>query len=84
MVQVLQHEPFYNCGTWSDAAAGVYIGWVLRKGGIRCRGMPFRNEDGNRTFLLGRGISGTWNDGASAATRACDSQMTAVISGASV
>src|SRR4030095_11138544 len=31
MVQTLRHEPFYETGTWSDDAMGVYVGWALRK-----------------------------------------------------
>ena len=45
MVKCLHHEPFYNCGTWSDPELGVYIGWVARRGSF-ADGMPVRNEDG--------------------------------------
>lgn len=45
MVKCLRHEPFYNCGTWSDPEHGVYIGWVARRGSF-ADDMPVRNEDG--------------------------------------
>ena len=45
MVKCLRHEPFYNCGTWSDPEHGVYVGWVARRGSF-ADGMPVRNEDG--------------------------------------
>lgn len=45
MVKSLQHEPFYNSGTWSDPEHGVYVGWVARRGSFADQ-MPIRNEDG--------------------------------------
>ncbi|MGA3090289.1 MAG: asparagine synthase-related protein [Terriglobales bacterium] len=45
MVKCLRHEPFYNCGTWSDEEHGIYVGWVARRGSF-ADGMPVRNEDG--------------------------------------
>lgn len=45
MVKCLRHEPFYNCGTWSDPEHCVYVGWVARRGSF-ADGMPVRNEDG--------------------------------------
>jgi len=45
MVKCLRHEPFYNCGTWSDPEHGVYVGWVARRSSF-ADGMPVRNEDG--------------------------------------
>jgi asparagine synthase (glutamine-hydrolysing) len=51
MVKCLRHEPFYNCGTWSDPELGVYIGWVARSGSF-ADGMPVRNEDGQITLFF--------------------------------
>jgi asparagine synthase (glutamine-hydrolysing) len=51
MVKCLQHEPFYNCGTWSDPEQGVYVGWVAR-GNSFADGMPVRNEDGRITLFI--------------------------------
>lgn len=51
MVKCLHHEPFYNCGTWSDPELGVYIGWVARRGSFS-DGMPVRNEDGQVTLFF--------------------------------
>jgi len=45
MVGAQRHENFYTCGTWSDEALGVYVGWVARRGSF-CDGMPLRNESG--------------------------------------
>lgn len=45
MVKSLRHEPFYNCGTWSDPEQGIYVGWVARRGSF-ADGMPVRSEDG--------------------------------------
>lgn len=51
MVKCLRHEPFYNCGTWSDPEHGIYIGWVARRGSF-ADGMPLRNEDGEISFFF--------------------------------
>ena len=51
MVKCLRHEPFYNCGTWSDPELGVYIGWVARRGSFADE-MPVRNEDGQITLFF--------------------------------
>ncbi len=51
MLATMQHESFYECGTWADEAAGVYVGWMLRKGGFGA-GMPLRNENGNAVLLF--------------------------------
>jgi asparagine synthase (glutamine-hydrolysing) len=51
MVKCLHHEPFYNCGTWSDPDLGVYIGWVARSGSFS-DAMPVRNEDGQITLFF--------------------------------
>jgi asparagine synthase (glutamine-hydrolysing) len=46
MVESLRHESFYTTGTWIDEEAGVYVGWVMRKGSFSDR-MPLRNERGD-------------------------------------
>jgi asparagine synthase (glutamine-hydrolysing) len=51
MVKCLRHEPFYNCGTWSDPEQGVYVGWVARRGSF-ADDMPVRNEDGEITLFF--------------------------------
>ena len=51
MVKCLRHEPFYNCGTWSDPEHGIYVGWVARLGSF-ADGMPVRNEDGEITLFF--------------------------------
>jgi asparagine synthase (glutamine-hydrolysing) len=30
MVQALQHETFYETGTWIDETSGLYVGWIIR------------------------------------------------------
>ena len=51
MVKCLRHEPFYNCGTWSDVENGIYVGWVARRGSF-ADGMPVRNENGEITLFF--------------------------------
>lgn len=51
MVRCLQHEPFYNCGTWSDAEHGIYTGWVARRGSF-ADSMPVYNEDGRIALFM--------------------------------
>jgi asparagine synthase (glutamine-hydrolysing) len=51
MVKCLHHEPFYNCGTWSDPEQGIYVGWVARRGCF-ADGMPVRNEDGEISLFF--------------------------------
>lgn len=46
MTGTLLHEDFYDAGTWSDEAQGVYVGWVARRGSFS-DGMPLRNERGD-------------------------------------
>jgi asparagine synthase (glutamine-hydrolysing) len=31
MVEAIRHESFYQTGTWSDEAAGIYVGWTARE-----------------------------------------------------
>ena len=51
MVQALYHESFYACGTWTDPAQGIYVGWVARKGSF-ADPMPLRNEGGDVTLVF--------------------------------
>jgi asparagine synthase (glutamine-hydrolysing) len=51
MVKSLRHEPFYNCGTWSDPDLGIYVGWVARRGSF-ADNMPVRSEDGQITLFF--------------------------------
>jgi asparagine synthase (glutamine-hydrolysing) len=51
MVKCLRHEPFYNCGTWSDPEQGIYVGWVARRGSF-ADSMPVRNEDGEISLFF--------------------------------
>lgn len=51
MVKCIRHEPFYNCGTWSDPEHGVYVGWVARRGSF-ADGMPVCNEDGKLALFF--------------------------------
>jgi asparagine synthase (glutamine-hydrolysing) len=43
MVKALNHEPFYETGTWIEESLGVYVGWVVRKNSF-ADGMPIHNE----------------------------------------
>ena len=51
MLQTLRHESFYTSGTWIDAANGIYVGWVARKGSF-ADGMPLQNESGEVTLVF--------------------------------
>jgi len=51
MLQTLQHESFYTSGTWIDAANGIYVGWVARKGSFAAE-MPLQSESGEVTLLF--------------------------------
>jgi len=51
MLQTLCHESFYVGRTWCDAAHGVYVGWVARRGSF-ADGMPLRNESGEVTLVF--------------------------------
>jgi len=46
MIATLRHNSAWEFGTWSDESAGVYVGWVARKGSFDC-GMPISNERGD-------------------------------------
>lgn len=51
MLQAVHHHPECTPGTWTDGAAGVYVGWVTRKGSF-AEGMPLRNERGDLTLVF--------------------------------
>ncbi len=51
MVKSLCHEPFYSRGTWTDAAQGIYVGWVARQGSF-ADGMPVLNERGDVALVF--------------------------------
>jgi asparagine synthase (glutamine-hydrolysing) len=50
-VEELRHQPSYVTGTWIDEAAGVYVGWVVRKNSF-ADVMPLRNEQGNIVLVF--------------------------------
>jgi asparagine synthase (glutamine-hydrolysing) len=57
MVQALRHEEFYETGTWINEAAGVYIGWIARKGTFP-GGRPIKiDSDSKMLFLSGEEFS---------------------------
>ncbi|HEY1987252.1 MAG TPA: hypothetical protein VGG85_17685 [Terracidiphilus sp.] len=51
MVATMLHEKSYVSGTWSDAALGIYVGWVARRGSF-ADGMPLRNESGDVVLMF--------------------------------
>ena len=51
MVGTLQHESFYETGTWSDESLGVYLGWCTRKESFT-EGMPLTNERGDVSLVF--------------------------------
>jgi asparagine synthase (glutamine-hydrolysing) len=51
MLAALRPEPFDTTGTWIDEAAGMYLGWVVRKGSF-AHGMPLRNERGDVVLVF--------------------------------
>jgi asparagine synthase (glutamine-hydrolysing) len=55
MVRAVQHESFYQTGTWIDEALGVYVGWAIRRGSF-CDGLPLANEKGDVTLFLSGNI----------------------------
>ena len=46
MVETLQHESFYETGTWIDDSLGVYVGWCKQKNSSP-DGMPLSDEREN-------------------------------------
>jgi len=58
MVEALRHEAFYAVGTWSDAEAGIYVGWVLKQGSAPWN-LPIENCGGDKVlFFSGEEFSG--------------------------
>lgn len=51
MVEAVRHEPNYVTGTWIDEAAGVYLGWTVRKNSFSDR-MPGSNETGDLVLVF--------------------------------
>lgn len=51
MLRTMQHESFYTSGVWSDPGAGVYLGWVSRRGAY-AEEMPVQNERGDITLVF--------------------------------
>jgi asparagine synthase (glutamine-hydrolysing) len=51
MLDALRHESSYVTGTWIDECAGIYVGWVARKGSFS-DGMPLRNEQGDVVLVF--------------------------------
>jgi asparagine synthase (glutamine-hydrolysing) len=51
MVKALQHEPFYEVGTWANESLGIYVGWAIRMGSF-CAGLPIVNEKQDVTLFL--------------------------------
>jgi asparagine synthase (glutamine-hydrolysing) len=57
MVQALRHEDFYDAETWIDESAGIYLGWIARKGSAP-GGRPLRIEaDSKLLFFSGEEFS---------------------------
>lgn len=51
MIAAMLHESFYESGEWIDESAGVYVGWIGRKGTYPS-GRPVQGETGNQTLML--------------------------------
>ena len=51
MLESIRHEPFYTTGTWMDAAAGIYVGWVARQNSFSAN-MPLKTESGDITLVF--------------------------------
>jgi asparagine synthase (glutamine-hydrolysing) len=51
MVKALDHESFYETGTWIEESLGVYVGWAVRKGSFS-DGMPIHNERGDISLVF--------------------------------
>src|SRR5277367_2349273 len=51
MVESMKHEAFYVTGTWIDEQAGVYVGWVARRGSFAA-GMPLCNKRGDVVLIF--------------------------------
>lgn len=51
MIQALQHETFYETGTWIDEAAGVYVGWIRRDDAV-CGQFPIENHNRDKALVF--------------------------------
>lgn len=51
MVAAMCHESFYEAGTWIDASAGVYVGWVARDGSFPGK-MPVENQRHDKVLVF--------------------------------
>ena len=51
MIAVMLHNSFYESGEWCDESAGVYAGWIGRKGTYPS-GRPIQDETTGRTLML--------------------------------
>lgn len=51
MLATMRHEPFYTCGMWCDEKAGVYAGWVARRGGLDEK-MPLKDVTGSALLIF--------------------------------
>jgi asparagine synthase (glutamine-hydrolysing) len=51
MLKAVQHEAFYNSGTWIDESLGVYVGWTALKGSFS-DSMPLSNEQQNVCLIF--------------------------------
>jgi asparagine synthase (glutamine-hydrolysing) len=58
MVRALRHEDFYDVGTWTNEAAGIYVGWISRQDAYP-GGRPLKIDSGaTLLFLSGEDFSG--------------------------
>jgi asparagine synthase (glutamine-hydrolysing) len=51
MVASIDHESFYETGTWIDEHSGVYVGWTARENSFAA-GMPLVNERGDLVLVF--------------------------------
>jgi len=51
MISAIQHESFYESGTWVDEPLGIYVGWVARRGCF-AEGMPLFDESRRRVLVF--------------------------------
>ena len=66
MVKAMQHETFYETGTWIDESKGFFIGWVNRKG--TAPAAPVIAQDGSNSTLIFSGEDFSKFDSGPAAT----------------
>jgi asparagine synthase (glutamine-hydrolysing) len=51
MLSVMRHTPSYVCGTWSNEAMGIYVGWTARVASFDST-MPLKNEANDRVLIF--------------------------------